>query len=387
MIQSVASKSTDFGTDAELIEELRENQYSYLHVTKGHMILDEKFDNPTDFLPQSRAFLKGMIDEGVLVVDKTQGFYIYRQTINGTSHTGVIGLVDIEDYQSEHIKRHEYTRHDREEFISELIDTTAVLGEPLLLSHHHKQSLEDLLRLIIQDNPSTEFEKGGRFHQIWRVIDVDVISMIQREMSEIQDFYIMDGHHRISSVSELYERKANENYRYALSFVLDANQLSIAPFHRYICDSDLTHKELLRRLEAEFEISQSENYILHPAEQRTFILKCSEGTYVLKSRRSWGGLDVDLFEQKILNQIFDIHDTRSDRRLQFLAGDDHLNDALSSLDSANNFLFLLHPCVFREIAMTSDARQVLPPKSTYVEPKCRAGLFIQPYGDNSLIND
>ena len=166
LIQAVASKSSDFDNEADLVAELNENPFSYLHVTKMPLLHPGRYLHPTDFLTDSRKFLLDLLDQGVLVEDSVEGFYIYRQTIDGTSHTGIIGLCDMEDYHNNHIKRHEYTRHDREEFISQLLEQTSVIGEPLLLSHHHKQSLEDLLRTIIRTEPDTEFEKGRRFHQI-----------------------------------------------------------------------------------------------------------------------------------------------------------------------------------------------------------------------------
>jgi uncharacterized protein (DUF1015 family) len=380
MIEKVASKTTDFETEDMLIEELKENPHTYHHVTKLHLLQPTKWKNSTDFLPQSRLFLERLISENVLTQDSAEGFYIYRQTIDGTSHTGVIGLCDMEDYRNNHIRKHEYTRHEREEFISALLETTSVIGEPLLLSHHHRQSLEDLLRLVIQETPDNDFEKGGRFHQIWKVVDPELIQKFQNEMQDIPDFYIMDGHHRIASVSNLYEKHKTDDFRYAMSFVLDADQLSIDPFHRLV-EAEVDLKTILARLSEDFEITEVEDYIVHPANQRSFVLKAYGETFALQALKSWGGLDVDLFENKVLNTAFNITDTRSDQRLKFLAGDSHLNEALELIKQPNKYLFLLHPCSFREIAMTSDAQQVLPPKSTFVEPKCRAGLFIQPYGN------
>lgn len=381
MIEKVAAKTTDFETEDMLVEELRENPYTYLHVTNLHLLQPTKWESPTDFLPHSRLFLERLIAKNVLTKESVEGFYIYRQTINGTSHTGVIGLCDMEDYRLDHIKKHEYTRHKREEFISALLETTSVIGEPLLLSHHHRQSLEDLLRLVIQETPDNDFEKGGRFHQIWKVVDSELIQQFQKEMQDIPDFYIMDGHHRIASVGSLYEKHKTDDFRYAMSFVLDSDQLSIDPFHRLVEAEELDLETLLARLSEDFEIAKVEDYIVHPANQRSFVLKAMGGTFVMQAIKSWRGLDVDLFENKVLNSAFGITDTRSDQRLQFLAGDSHLNKALESIKEPNRYLFLLHPCTFREIAMTSDAHQVLPPKSTFVEPKCRAGLFIQPYGN------
>lgn len=385
MEPKVASISSDFGSDEDVVGELVSNPHSYLHVTKLPLIHPSRWEHPRAFIPHARAFIEKMLEEGALVQDDAESFYVYRQTINGESHTGLIGLCDMVDYRENHIKRHEFTRHERESFISDLIEQTSVIGEPLLLSHHHRQSLEDLLRSIILTSADLEFEVGGRFHQIWQVSDSERLQHIQHEMREIQDMYIMDGHHRIASVNKLYESRKLESYRYALSFVLDANQLSIAPFHRLIKMIPMDHSKLLNDLSEEFDIQATGAYVIHPAHQRSFILKTALGTYELNARKSWGGLDVDLFEEKIVQRIFGISDSRTDQRIEFLAGDEPINDALEMLAGNDCFLFLLHPCTFREIAMTSDAHKVLPPKSTFVEPKCSAGLFVQSYGSKPLI--
>ncbi|MBI1306079.1 MAG: DUF1015 family protein [Bacteroidetes bacterium] len=384
-VEAVTSHSSDFHSDEEIIQEMQSNPRTYMRVTKMPLLFPGKYQERTEFLPDSREFVRDLIDTGVLVPDLSESFYICRQTIDGVPHTGVIGLCDIEDYQNDHIRRHEFTRHDREEFISSLIRETGVIGEPVLLSHHHRQSLEDLIFFLTGAEPDLSFSKGTNQYEVWKISDPNHLQNLQHEFREISDFYIMDGHHRIASVANLYEQNSVLQNRYALSFVLDANQLNIGPFHRYLHSTGIQAKDILNKLEEDFSVQKVEDYVFHPSQHRSMILKCVEGTFVVKPLTSWGGLDVDLLEQKILLKLFGVNDSRSDERLDFIEGDSQLRDVWPQLKSDGNFLFLMFPCTFSEIAMTSDAHKVMPPKSTFVEPKCRAGLFVQPFGDKAIL--
>ena len=177
------------------------NDLSFLHVTKNHMISTNVGRNSDDVYENAREYFSYLLEKEIVDQHEDEIFFVYRQTHDEISHTGIIGLCDIEDYQNDRIRKHEHTRPATERFIETLLEETNMIGEPLLLSHHHKQSLEDLLRWIIQGESDIVFEKYGKTHQIWVVNDKDIIHAIQNEVHEIDAFYIMDGHHRAASVS------------------------------------------------------------------------------------------------------------------------------------------------------------------------------------------
>ncbi|MCB0735303.1 MAG: DUF1015 domain-containing protein [Flavobacteriales bacterium] len=383
-VTDVALSSSDFENERALVSDLQSNPNNFLHVTKLPLKFPNRWEQPLGFMPEARNFVDDLIKRRILNQPDREAYYVYRQVIDGTAHTGLVGLCDMEDYDQNRIKRHEHTRHEREAFISELISRTGIIGEPVLLAHHHRQTLQDLLQMITSESPEMHFELGGREHSVWVINDSDTCASIRQEMQNAGDFYIMDGHHRIASISNLYQSNRDQNSRFALSYVLDANQLAISPFHRFIRNVGKDLNEVRTLLEPEFEFKEVGNYVMHPEHQRSFVMKCTSGTFMLTARNSWGGLDVDLFDQKIAGPVFDVHDSRSDTRIDFYAGDAPVREVMSTLEHADDVLFLLHPCTFREIAMTSDASRVLPPKSTFVEPKCRPGLFVQPFGPNPI---
>jgi len=203
-IQQVTSNSANYSSEEELAKEMFANDLSFLHVTKNHMISSDISRESDVVYDNAKAYFDHLFDNELVDRFKDEIFFVYRQTHNDISHTGIIGLCDILDYQNGKILKHEHTRPATERFIENLVEETNIIGEPLLLSHHHKQSLEDLLRWVIQGESDVTFTKNGKTHQIWVVQDNDIIESIQNEVAEIGSFYIMDGHHRAASVSNLY---------------------------------------------------------------------------------------------------------------------------------------------------------------------------------------
>jgi uncharacterized protein (DUF1015 family) len=380
-ISEVTVSSADFNSDQELMEELRQNPSCYLHMSKNHLLNSQIVPSSAEFFQNAKVFFDYMVDSEVIKNFKDDIFYVYRQTVHGISHTGIIGLCDMVDYGNDRIKKHEHTRPSTEKFLADYIEATQVVGEPILLSHHHKQSLEDLLRWIIQGEPDTEFRKNDRRHQIWVIDDPEMIHVIQDEMRSLDEFYIMDGHHRIASISNLYEEHKTDAYRYCISFVLDCNQLTINPFHRLVKEDSISFDEVITQLEQWFELEEIPDYAIRPEHKGEFVFKSAEGSYLLRYKGDSTDLDVRLLEETVLKSVFHIEDSRLDERITFLASEDELSEGVMKSNTPGHFLFLLHPCTFEEIAQISDNHQVMPPKSTYVEPKSESGLFIQPYAN------
>ncbi len=379
-ISKVAASSSDFNSEQELIEELIGNPNNYLHMSKSHLIDTDLTSASEEFFQNAKVRFDYLLDSEIITELNKEIFYVYRQTEHGVSHTGIIGLCDIVDYQSDKIKKHEHTRPSTEKFLANYIESTEVIGEPVLLSHHHKQSLEDLLRLIIQTDPMVDYEKLERRHQIWQIEDPDVISVIENEVSSLDELYIMDGHHRVASVSNLYKEYGTEEYRYCVSFLLDSNQLTISPFHRLVEGESISFETLVSKLEPSFAIEEIPDYAIRPEHKGEFVLRCSEGSFRLIHKQSSPQLDVQLLEETVLKQIFGVTDSRLDDRIRFIAADEDLTGALLEASMPGKYLFLLYPCTFEEIAEISDNNQFMPPKSTFVEPKCDSGMFIQRYG-------
>jgi uncharacterized protein (DUF1015 family) len=379
-IQQVTSNSANYSSEEELAKEMFANDLSFLHVAKNHMISSNTSRESAAVYDNAKSYFDYLFDNQIVDRFKDEIFFVYRQTYNDISHTGIIGLCDILDYQNEKILKHEHTRPATERFIENLVEETNIIGEPLLLSHHHKQSLEDLLRWVIQGESDVTFTKKGKTHQIWVVQDNDVIESIQNEVAEIGSFYIMDGHHRAASVSNLYLENEDNDKRYCMTYLLDCNQLKINPFHRIVRSSDLSVEAVFNALNESFWVDEMPDYAVRPEESGEFVLKCTAGTFRLKLKNVVELLDVQEFEKKVLSVIFGIKDSRLDDRIEFISTDEALTEAVVQAQSPDTYLFLLHPCNFEDVALISDNGEYMPPKSTFVQPKCDAGLFMQRYG-------
>ena len=380
-IKDVTANSTNYNSEEDMAKELFANDLTYLHVTKNHLMssnIDRKsdvvYDNAKDYF--SYLFENQKVDQF-----KDEIYFVYRQTHDDISHTGIIGLCDIVDYQNDRIRKHEHTRPATEQFIANLVEDTNIIGEPLLLSHHHKQSLEDLLRWVIQGESDIEFEKKGKTHQIWVVQDQEVKNAIQSEVRNIDAFYIMDGHHRAATVSNLYKEHQVDSSRFCMTYLLDCNQLKINPFHRLVEVANMDFKDVISRLDQQFWVDEVPDYAIRPEQKGEYILKCQEGSFRLTLKAAYELLDVQEFEKKILASIFDITDSRLDDRVSFLSTEEQITEAVIKAQLPDTYLFLLHPCTFEDVALISDNNEVMPPKSTFVEPKCDAGLFMQRYLD------
>jgi uncharacterized protein (DUF1015 family) len=379
-IRDITANSSNYNSEEDMARELFANDLSFLHVTKNHLISAEIARNSDDVYENAKDYFSYLFDNQKVDQFKDDIFFVYRQTHDDVSHTGIIGLCDIVDYQNDRIRRHEHTRPSTETFIENLLEDTNIIGEPLLLSHHHKQSLEDLLRWVIQGESDIEFEKKGKTHQIWVVQDSDIIHSIQNEVRDLDAFYIMDGHHRAASVSNLYQENESDTSRYCMTFLLDRNQLKISPFHRLVQSDSVPYEDLIAGLQTDFWIDEVPDYALRPEQKGEFILKSSHGSYRLKLKMPVELLDVQELEKKVLSKVFQIQDSRLDDRLSFISTEEQLTAAVVTAQKDFNYLFLLHPCTFEDIALISDNNEIMPPKSTFVEPKCDSGLFMQRYG-------
>ncbi len=380
-ISQVTANSANFDSDSEIAAELKKNPLSFLHVTRNHLLRSENVQSLSTLFENSKEYFSQLIEKEIVKPTEGDIFYVYRQTHDDVSHTGIIGLCDIVDYQRNRIRKHEHTRPSTEMFVANLMETVNMIGEPLLLSHHHKQSLEDLLRWVIQTEPNISFEKKGKGHQIWVINDPDIIRAIQTEVGAMEDFYIMDGHHRAASVSNLYHESEDESKRYCMAYLLDSSQLKISSFHRLVKVDSMNDVVLFEQLRSHFWVEEVPDYAVHPEHKGEFILKCSSGSYRLQLKEAREQLDVRELENHVLSNIFQISDSRLDDRISFISTQDELTDAIIESQLPNTYLFLLHPCTFEDIALISDNDEFMPPKSTFVEPKCDSGLFIQPYGE------
>jgi len=378
MINKVSAKSTDFPNKNDLIEEIRNNKYTFHHVTKSHLSYSGAFQEPEKFLPFASRFIKMMKENNYLIKEEKPSLYIYEQfRPDGRSFKGLIALCSIQDYQNNKIKKHEEIRPSRLKFLVELFKTTKVMGEPTLLAHSGKMSLDALESSVLYDFES----RDGKRHLIKRVSENSSLEHIQSELQELDSFYIADGHHRSASTEEFNHKINTLSNDKSMCFILHEDQLEILPFHRLIKTLvPITESDLISLLSKDFKVSKSESALYELKNRREFGMYIGKNWYKLQYEKQSDKLDVEILEDYIVKGIFSIADSRTDSQITFHAhtiGEEKLIELVNK--RIYNIAFTTKECTFEEVRKVSDMNSTLPPKSTYIEPKLRAGMIIQEF--------
>ena len=378
MVNKVTAKSTDHPTKEDLVNELMTNPYTFHHVTKSHMSFNGAFQEPEKFLPFAAKYIVNMKSQGVLIKEDKESFYIYEQiSASGKSCKGVIGLCSVDDYRENRIKKHEEIRPSRLKFLVELFKTAHIMGEPTLLAHNSDINLDELEATEIYRFVSADHKT----HVVRRVDSSEDVTKLQEEMAEIESFYIADGHHRSASTSEFNASIPGLDNDKSMCYIVHENQLQIHPFHRLIKPlHSLDAQKVIADLASHFKIMKSDKPLYTILESKNFGLYINKQWYLLSYESHSDQLDVEILEEIIVKGVFDIQDSRTDSQIYYHPYSNGLNELLDLVDSEiYSIAFTTKPCSFKDVIEIADSNKILPPKSTYIEPKLRAGLLIQEF--------
>ena len=378
MVNKVTAKSTDHPTKEDLVNELMTNPYTFHHVTKSHMSFNGAFQEPEKFLPFAAKYIVNMKSQGVLIKEDKESFYIYEQiSASGKSCKGVIGLCSVDDYRENRIKKHEEIRPSRLKFLVELFKTAHIMGEPTLLAHNSDINLDELEATEIYRFVSADHKT----HVVRRVDSIEDVTKLQEEMAEIESFYIADGHHRSASTSEFNASIPGLDNDKSMCYIVHENQLQIHPFHRLIKPlHSLDAQKVIADLASHFKIMKSDKPLYTILESKHFGLYINKQWYLLSYESHSDQLDVEILEEIIVKGVFDIQDSRTDSQIYYHPYSNGLNELLDLVDSEiYSIAFTTKPCSFEDVIEIADSNKILPPKSTYIEPKLRAGLLIQEF--------
>lgn len=373
---------------------LEENPFTFIHIIHPEYFEDES--NKTEpNTPERFNKVKDKYDEffnqGVFFQDDSPTFYIYRQTKNDHAFLGVIAGASVEEYQKNKIKKHEATITSREEMFTNYLDIVGVNAEPVLLSHKKSLEVDEILSNITSKRAEYDFSTTDDVrHELWLATQEEV-AQLQRAYDKIENIYIADGHHRSASSVLLAERKKEQNptatgknYEAFLSFFIDEERLQILPFHR-LCKSlnGLTKQELINQLNTRFEVTPiskgSTPKCLH--EFQMYIenewYKLTPEPEVVSKTDAVSSIDAEILTREILSPILGIHDLKTDKNINFLSGETKIKKIEQLINKdVYKVAFLLHPATMEQVKNVADENAVMPPKSTWVEPKLRSGLTI-----------
>jgi uncharacterized protein (DUF1015 family) len=366
--------------------------WSFLHISKPEIDLPPGTDPyAPEVYAKAADNLHGMIRAGVLLRDETPGFYVYRLIMDGHVQTGLVAAASVKDYDSNRIRRHEFTRPDKEDDRVRQIEALNAQTGPVFLAYPAAGHIDAMLERVAAGAPEYDLTADtGVRHLLWVVSDADMIRAIAEAFDALPALYIADGHHRSASASRIAAARraadpgatGDEPYNYFLSVIFPHHQLRILDYNRVVKDlNGLTPETLLTRLEQDFSVTASGTPV-NPAATGEFGLYIQGGWHrlTLKPGRipvddPVARLDVSLLARYVIEPMFDIVDPRRDKRIDFVGGIRGLDELAQRVDSGEMAAaFSLFPTRMEELMAVADAGEVMPPKSTWFEPKLADGL-------------
>ena len=334
-------------------------------------------------------------DKGWLVQDPEENYYVYAQTMNGKTQYGLVVCAAVQDYMTGVIKKHELTRKDKEEDRMKHVRVNNANIEPVFFAYPAKAEINAIVAKYTAAKPVYSFiaPLDGFGHEFWIIDDKKDIARITELFAEMPALYIADGHHRSAAAALVGDEKRRQNpnhrgdeeYNYFMAVCFPDDQLTIIDYNRVVKDlNGLTKEELLKRLEEHFIVEDKGTEIYHPAALHNFSLYLGDHWYSLTARPGTyddhdpiGVLDVTISSQLILDELLGIKDLRTDKRIDFVGGIRGLGELKKRVDSGEMKLALaLYPVSMKQLIDIADSGAIMPPKTTWFEPKLRSGLII-----------
>ena len=395
-MSEVASRPYDVLDSREAREEVKDNPRSFLHVVKPEVDLSEGIDHYSEEVyNKGKENLERLIAKGFFIRDEKPMLYIYAQTMWGRTQFGIVGCAAVDDYLDGVIKKHELTRPDKEEDRMNHIRVTNFNAEPVFFAYPDHTGLEKIVGRITAAGPEYDFTTAdGVGHHFWLVDeDADIRRIIEIFEKDIHFTYVADGHHRTAAAALVGEerRRANpghrgdEEYNFFLAVHFPASQLTIIDYNRVVKDlNGLTTDDFLQRLEKGFEVEVRGTDVYRPAELHQFSMYQNGIWYSLTARPGTyddndpiGCLDVTLLSEHVLGPLLDITDLRKSKRIDFIGGIRGLEELSRRVDSGEMAVaFALYPVSMKQLMDIADSGMIMPPKTTWFEPKLRSGLVI-----------
>ena len=396
LVEQVESRPYDVLNSEEARQEAGDNEKSLYHIIKPEIDFPEgtsEYD-PRVYEKAAENFQKFQ-DNGWLVQDDKEQYYIYAQTMNGKTQYGLVVGAYVNDYMTGVIKKHELTRRDKEEDRMKHVRVNNANIEPVFFAYPDNKVLDALIMKYAQTEPEYDFIApiDGFGHKFWIISDDADIRTITEEFAKMPSLYIADGHHRSAAAALVGAEKQKQNpnhrgdeeYNYFMAVCFQASQLTILDYNRVIRDlNGLSSEEFIAALQKNFEVEKKGTGIYKPAELHEFSLYLDGEWYSLKAKEGTydnsdpiGVLDVDISSRLILDEILGIKDLRSSDRIDFVGGLRGLGELKRRVDSGEMRTALaLYPVSMQQIMDIADSGKIMPPKATWFEPKLRSGLVI-----------
>ncbi len=389
----VAALPYDVYNRSEACEEVKDKPLSFLNIDRAETQFDDNVDTYDE-----RVYLKAKElyelrkSDGTFVKEDEPCYFVYELTMNGRTQTGIVACASIDDYANNIIKKHENTRADKEVDRIKHVDTCSAQTGPIFLAYRGDDTINSVVKKVKESESLNDFTADdGVRHRVWKIDNADDINAIQNSFEKISQIYIADGHHRAASAVKVGFKRREENsgytgdeeFNYFLSVLFPDKELMIMPYNRVVKDLNGNSKEaFLEKISEKFTVNKKGFDAFEPDKKGTVAMYLEKEWYLLEAKDDIKtddpveGLDVSLLQNYILSPILGIGDPRTDKRIDFIGGIRGLAELEKRCSEDMKVAFAMYPTSIHELFAVSDAGLLMPPKSTWFEPKLRSGLFI-----------
>ncbi|MCX7797624.1 MAG: DUF1015 family protein [Melioribacter sp.] len=388
----VASLPYDVVNREEAANLAKGNPLSFLRVTRSEIEMPEIIDvYSSEVYQKAKENLQRLKNEAPLLIDESPNIYVYRLIMGTHSQVGLAATFSVVEYDNDIIKKHEKTRKDKEDDRTNHILITEAQTGPVFLTYRPVEEIDKIVNNVINKiNPIYDFNaQDGINHTIW-ILPKEYVNKIINIISKVDKLYIADGHHRAASASRVQKiKKANnpnhtgeENYNFFLGVLFPSNQLKIMPYNRIIYKLKMQKRDFIEKIKNNFIVEETE--LKQPEKPRTFCMYLDNKWYMLKptdnikkSNKHSENLDVSILQNYLLQPILGIEDPRTDKNIDFIGGIRGTEELEKLVNNGiAEVAFSLHPVTLEDLMTIADANEIMPPKSTWFEPKLRDGLLI-----------
>lgn len=392
VVSHVAALPYDVYNRKEACEEVKREPLSFLKIDRAETQFDDSVDTYSPLVyAKAKEMLEQAMADGTYLTDQDNAYYIYELTMNHRTQTGIVACASIDDYLNNRIKKHENTRADKELDRITHVDTCGAQTGPIFLAYRANQVINQEVAKAKQNPSVYDFTSSdGIRHQVWKISAADSVVAIHNAFAGIESIYIADGHHRAASAVKVGLKRREEHpgytgkeeFNYFLSVLFPDEQLMILPYNRVIKDlNGYTQQQFLQLIEEKFSVKKASAQV-SPKKKCSFGMYLDHQWYELEARPQIisndpvDGLDVAILQNNLLDPILGIKDPKTDHRIDFVGGIRGIGELEKRCEEDCVLAFSMYATSIRELFDVADAGRLMPPKSTWFEPKLRSGIFI-----------
>ena len=394
-VKDIAALPYDVMSSKEARGMVKNNKYSFLHVDRAEVNLDESVGEYDKVVyDTAKKVLENMIEEGLYIQEKAPAIYIYQQIMDGRGQKGIVCCTSVDDYINNIIKKHERTRLLKEIDRVNHVDICNANTGPIFLTYRNNNEISSIVEEWSKKEPVYDFiSADGNGHRVWIIDDNIVIEKLVKLFKSIKYLYIADGHHRSASAvkvalkrrKQLGKYTGNEEFNYFLSIIYPDTELKVFDYNRTVKDlNGLSEEEFFSKVEESFYLSKSEsNKPVSPKNKHEFGMYMNKQWFILRAKdgsfdesNPIDSLDVSILQNNLLNPILGISDPTKSERIEFIGGIRGLKELENRADTDMKVSFSMYATTIDDIMNVADSGKIMPPKSTWFEPKPRSGIFI-----------